>query len=304
VRRAAQQYPEAGRLSVIRQVLASASVILTLTTASAGPAQDISIVSVLRMATEEAETAPDEAQRARLRAIVTLHIRRAGNEAAFPGHAFDPRAVQGRRERPKADADEVDKFNFELEERAERAFLAGDPEGAEQILRACRVAKPFPPPSCSQGEFPLPREVWRDLKFILWDFTAGRHDAVIRRLRTAAWPAEYWQMVLVMFGPMLAGDNSESRIEIQRLTRLSGVEVESCIVKASSFLLYSMFGGKPPTRLEEAAVLRQMACTGKAQGAIDMARAQTSVSRRITALGVVAEGLAQVPGLPDEKLGP
>lgn len=263
--------------------------------------ENVSAVSVLQLAKDEAERATDEVTRTWLRASVAGRIRRTGNEGAFGSYVSDALSAN-KRSIPRArDGDEIDKFNSEIEQQARQALLSGDFERAEQFMRRCRFEK-WPPPSCMPGELPVPLDVFFLLKFLGWETDAGHYDAALHRLKTASWPPELWQMLLVENGLVIAGDDPERRAEIARLLRKSGLEVELCIVKASTYFMYTMFGRKPPTQTGDAAVLRRLACTGQAQAAIESARAESTIERRVAALGVVAEGLAQIPGLPDERL--
>ena len=51
----------------------------------------------------------------------------------------------------------------------------------------------------------------------------------------------------------------------------------------------------------QAAKLRQLACSGQEKAAVEIATALTDIGARASALGIVAEGLAGIPGFSDEK---
>ena len=87
--------------------------------------------------------------------------------------------------------------------------------------------------------------------------------------------------------------------EIQRLLNKSGIEHKTCIVKA-----WSIYAGpgKEPKEPGRGAILRRLACEGNGLAAVALAQAQTQADMRVSALMIVAEGLAGIPGTPDEPL--
>ena len=294
---------------VIPRIVAVALMLLTACAAvSAQDAQvpaDISALSVLKMAKDEAERATDETTRATLRAHVATRIRRTGSEGAFGSYVTDAlSAVSQGFPGARDDDDEIDRFNSEIEQQARQALLAGDSERAEQLLRRCRLENWWKRPSCAPSHFPGSLDVFFQVKFFFWESDAGHYDAALHRLKTASWPPEFRQSLLIHNGPFIAGDAPERRLEVAHLLRRSGIEVESCLVNAPTYVWYTMSGQKPPTQIGDAAALRRLACTGQAQSAVASAQAENGLERRVTALGIVAEGLAQIPGLPLERLPP
>jgi hypothetical protein len=276
-------------------LLALGSLVLPSVYGGAAGGTEITVISVLTMAKDEAEKADTETLRVHLRSYVARSIRRTGSEAAFGNYVSDALASSDRDRELRSD--EIDKFNFALEQDARRAFLAGDVQQAIRLLGQCRMK--WPPPSCSAGEAWLPGEASLNLRFLAWEIDAGRYAAALARLKAAALPPDIWQIIVTMLGPDVIAGDPERKIEVDRLIRTSGLEISSCVAKASSYFIAR---GRPPEELGSAALLRKMACDGQIQAAIEKAQAETALVLRVKALGVVAEGLAGVPGLPDEKV--
>jgi hypothetical protein len=257
-------------------------------------AADITTLSVLAMAKAEAEKETYEASRIELRARVARFMKRAGQENTFGSYAAESLAAYERFSAPQPN-DEVDEHNLRIEREASRALLAGDENTARHFLAECKLK--LPPPSCSSGEFPVSEEAFLNLKFLRWEVDAGNSAAALKRLKGAAWPPDVWQIALLTLGPDVAAGEPEKMQEVGRLIRQSGITITSCVAEASSLFLYSDLKVKP---LSAKAKLRRLACDGQAQTAVEQAQAEENVSARVTALGIVAEGLAAIPGFADE----
>jgi hypothetical protein len=276
-----------------------ASTVLVLTPLGGGRAQDvpadITVLSVLTMAKEEAEKEPNETSRGTLRGKVALSMMRAGQATAFGSYVMDARTAHLEREMVEAQQDEAKTFNLEILAKAKQAFLAGNVEQAKEILGQCRM-RVWPPPRCSHGEWPSSRSV-HDLLFLGWEVEEGRFDGAFERLKTIEWFPELRATAMVVIGPHVAAGNREKLVEVRRLAEAAGGRFDSCIMTP------------PPSRLlgeagpvENAAALRKLACDGEAKAALDRALSQSDVRLRINALLIVAEGLAGVPGSSFERL--
>jgi hypothetical protein len=135
------------------------------------------------------------------------------------------------------------------------------------------------------------------MKFLGWEIENGALASAMNRLKTAAWPPELWPHVILVAGPFIAAGVHEKIAEIRRLARLSGGEIDSCIVTISL--------AQPSSQTRElgsAAKLRRLACRGEIRAALDAALSHANVSLRVSALGIVAEGMAGIPGSSDEML--
>lgn len=273
---------------------------LTLLDSGLAAAQDvpaeITVVSVLTMAKEEAEKGPDEESRVTLRGKVALSIRNAGQAAAFGNYVADARTALLEREAREAQQDEAKTFNLEILARAKQAFLAGDVEQAKEILRQCRTSA-WPPPRCANGEWPPPSASFHDVLFIGWDMEEGRLDGAFHRLKATEWFPDLRAMALVAIGPYVVAGDRDRLLEVRRLAEEAGGKFDSCILIPPP----SRFGTVPDA-LENGAALRKLACDGEARAALDSALSRTNLVLRIGALLIVAEGLAGIPGVSFERV--
>ena len=290
-----------------RHFLQSFPVLLVLTWLSALPqsgaahAAEITVGAVLAIAKDEAEQATDETSRIELRAQVARAIRRTAHEAAFGDYVVAALAAKealfASAARPK---DDIDEHNLRIMQEARHAFLAGDVEGAKRLHGECKMK--WPPPSCSTGESFLDYNVFLDLQFLAWEFEAGRYDAALQRLKSVAWPADVWQMTLLLGGHDLAAGDLRRIQEIRSLIRRSGLSITACIVDTTSIFVPETVRGTvtKPRPLGEIAALRKLACEGRAEAALETARSFKTVRQRVNALVAISDGLAGIPGLPGE----
>lgn len=259
---------------------------------------EITIISVLAMAKDEIEKAPVENERLYPRYRLAQTMRKTAHEHHFGSYVADTYSAYEQQAILNAQGDDIDRMNMEVEINARRAFLAGQVEEAKRILDKCQGGR-RPPPPCSPGEFFFwSNEAFLSLKYLSWELETGDKVAALNRLKTAAWPADFWPMVIVMTGPFIAAGDREKGVEIRRLARLSGGEFDSCVVKFPAL-------GKRPGQVQSngsAAALRKLACDGQAKAALDIALAQKDVVLRSFALGIVAEGLAGIIGYAGEML--
>jgi hypothetical protein len=257
---------------------------------------DITVISVLTMAKEEAEKAPDEESRTTLRWLVAMSLQTTGHMALFGSYIDDLRKAQEQRESVKAQRDDIDKFNFEVEANAKRAFLSGDIDRAKEILGQCRHTG-LAPSRCGNGEWGFLTGPVDSMLFIRWEIEHGRMDAAFHRLKTIEWLPELRAINTVGVGAYVAAGNREKILELRQLAEAAGGKFDSCIMTPPSSRLMGDFPS-----LESAAVIRKMACDGQARAALDRALSETDLGLRTRALCVVAEGLAGIPGVSFEPL--
>jgi hypothetical protein len=271
--------------------------VLMLVPLGSGGAQDvpadITILSVLTMAKQEAEKAPDEKARISLRYSVALAIEKTGHAASFGTYVADARSASQHRDSVNAAQSEITKFNLDVELRAKQAFLTGDVERAKAILNECRPY--FPPPRCGPGEWRVSDD-WFDVPFVWWDIEAGRLEAAWDRVKTGKWIPRARGFVAVMIGPHAAAGDQDKIFELTRLAMRAGDRFDSCIMVVRFDL------AAPPEPYGQAAEIRKLSFDGHARAALDLALSQQSVGPRTNALLVVAEGLAGIPGLSNERL--
>lgn len=136
-----------------------------------------------------------------------------------------------------------------------------------------------------------------ELHFLAWEIEAGKVTAAMQRLRTGAWPADLWPIVIAQFGFYIAAGDAQQIGEVRRLAKLSGAEFETCILK-----MVASWGEARTRSLSKAAQIRKSACDGQGKIALDMALEQNTPRSRIGALAIVAEGLAGIPGIAEEWL--
>jgi hypothetical protein len=250
-------------------------------------AADITVVSVLTMAKEEAKKAPDEEARIDLRFSVALSMMRTGETASFGAYALDARNAIRHREAVKAEHHETAKHNLETEGRAKQAFLAGEIEQARELLRQCR-------PLWLSARCPHPSTLGPYLTalFLMWEVEAGRSAAAWQRLTTADWPPGMQARFLVNLGPSVAGGDRQRLLVLRQLAEIAGANFDSCI----------MMEPQLPATLGGGAKLRKLACDGHVTAALDIARVQRGSSLRTRTLLIIAEGMMGVPGLSGDPL--
>jgi hypothetical protein len=279
-----------------------ALIIVWLTSAAiTASAADITAASVLAIAKDEAEKAGDEDLRRRLRARVARFMKSTGQEAAFAGYVADTQAHDQSGQSPIENDDA--RFNIKMMNDAKSAFLRGDHATAIRLLGQCRST--WPPSSCSPGEWWFfSKDTFVEMIFLRWLVEADQPDAALRLLKETAWPPELQQLLLVIMGPHIATSDRGRKQDIQRMLKLSGLRIEACIVDEASVFRNELAPKLPakPRSLSEAATLRKLACDGEVQAALAKAQAITELGRRITALGIVAEGIEGIPGFDQEWL--
>jgi hypothetical protein len=251
-----------------------------------GTSEDITIVAILRMAAQEAEKGPDEKSRIISRDRVALTMVKTGQAASFGSYVDDARKARQRMETVLAQRDEVDAFNLELEARARQAFLAGDVERAKDILGQCRTKTPVTPSRCAPIEWDYTDGQFK-ATFVMWEVEEGRFGAALQRLKTIVWYPPARAIGLILLGSYVVGGDSEKIKELRQLAEEAGGVFESCILMVPS----------SPNTVEDAAVIRMLACDGQAQSALGLALSRPYQDWRLGALLVIAEGLAGIPGL-------
>jgi hypothetical protein len=262
----------------MRQILATlcTSVALTFALANAPFAQtdqtDITVVSVLTKAKELAGSNWSRMVQ------VAVHVEHTGQQPAFEAYLADIHS----RIRSREDAK-----NRELIDEAERAFLAGEPERAQELMLQCRWVSNDP---CGAEflarRFQFPSDVVFQVRFLNWELKAGAFDAATRRLKTVEWDRLRAGMTLRVASVLIANGRKAEGARI--LQEYFGSDLDSCLVENGP--------------IDTAAAFRKMACNGNEADAVALALALQSVSARIHALGMIAEGLAGIPGYSSESL--
>jgi len=265
-----------------------------------GDAPKITVISVLNLAKEEAEKTQSESTRIALRARVTHSMIGTGKEEAFPDYVAQVRSARKAWQPSYGPGDEDLRFNWSVAERAKHAFLLGDEGKAREILRECRIRLVGSWCSPSDTFFYSEETFIQDL-FLGWEIQAERFQAALQRLMTAAWPADFYQYLLIFIGSRVAGADTQRRHEIARLVRQSGLLITACLVDESSIFPHEL-APKPttPRATGKFASLRKLACEGKADTALEIARSFGSISERTRAYAEIAEGLAGVPGFAQD----
>ena len=262
----------------MRQSIATlcTAVALTFMSVNAPSAQtdetDITVVSILRRAMELAGS--NWARKVQ----VGTHIENVGQQRAFETYYAELLT----RIRAREDA-----RNRELIDQAERAFLAGEPERAKELMLQCQWVRDDP---CGAeflvGRFSALREMWFQNRFLNWELQAGAFEAATARLKATErnrWKSKMTLRVASAF--ITAGQKAEgSRL----LQEYFGSDFDSCIVEDGP--------------IRDAAVFRKLACIGRAKDAVALALDLDSVNAQIHALGMIAEGLAGIPGYSSEGL--
>lgn len=265
-----------------------------------GGAPVITVLSVLTLAKDEAEKAASESTRFELRARVTHSIIGTGNETGFPDYVTEARSALKARQHSYAPGEEDLKFNWNVAERAKHAFLAGHERKAREILRECRVrlAGSWCGPS---DTFFFSDETFIQDLLLGWEIQAERLEAALQRLKTASWPADFYQYLLIFVGPRVAGADIERRRNVERLVKQTGLSITACIVDETSIFPHALVPTpRAPQQPAKFAALRKLACEGKAEAALEIARSFESIDDRTRALLAIAEGLAGVPGFAQD----
>jgi hypothetical protein len=237
---------------------------------------DITVVSVLTMAKELAGS------NFSLRIQVAARIEHAGQQNAFATYMADVAREVQRILRPDA-------RNQELIDEAKLAFSRRDSEKAKELMLQCRVV---PVDRCGADLLTrragLAREIVFQVRFLNWELEAKDFEAAERRLRATDWKDWRTGMIVRVASANIAAGRRSEGMEILRLLGRPESDLYSCILDNGP--------------LGDAAVFRKMACEGKERDALDMALALDKVSARIHALGMIAEGLAGIPGSSFETL--
>ncbi len=168
---------------------------LTLASAVSANAQtghaDVTVVSVLATAKEEAERATTEEARIVLRRQVARFIRSTGQDAAFGRYAADAFSAWESLDRarfPNVDKRDAEARNTRRMAEAQRAFLDGDTPRAREILQGCE----FVP----HGYYCLSNEPFLQSLFLHWDLEATDFSAALRRYATTDWKSGEWQIAM------------------------------------------------------------------------------------------------------------
>jgi hypothetical protein len=122
--------------------------------------------------------------------------------------------------------------------------------------------------------------------FFHWEIEAGNLSAALNRLRSTDWKGSE---------PVMA-------IQLARAYIIAGrqVEIPDLLSEVNARFRYAAEFGF----LADAAMIRKLAARGDTTSALATALGQPDLPSRVKALTVVAEALAGIPGLPDEKLRP
>jgi hypothetical protein len=266
-----------------------ASTILLLTPLGSLRAQDvpadITVVSVLTMAKEEAEKGRTEHQGAALRHRVARFIENTGRTSVFGNYVADATSAWEAIGFPSWAGQHVARAlskNRANEAEAKQALLAGDEQQAIEILRRCEFV-PHHDLCLTSGDF-------LHAQLLNWERTSGRLAEALHRLRTADWNSSFMRdrMAFHVARSYASAGRRVEAVEILRQIGDAGPNVAACIVGTGA--------------LTQAASLRMLACLGHVRRALDDVLMLPEVSSRIVGLGIVAEGLAGLPGWWDEEL--
>jgi hypothetical protein len=247
---------------------------------------DITVVSVLTMAKDEAEKAPDEDARIDLRHRVARSMMKTGQTSSFGTYSYDARNALHRRDVLRAEHNETAKFNLEAEGKAKQALLAGDDERAMEFLRQCRPLWLWH--RCGSA---MTQGMAAKVLFTWWEIEEGRLAAAWHRLKAMEWPPEMQARMLINLGTYIAAGDRDKLLGLRQLVEAAGGKFESCVMKEQF-----------PDSVGSAAELRELACNGQMQSALDIARSQSGSGPRTHSLLVIAEGMAGVPGFSGEPL--
>lgn len=237
---------------------------------------DVTVVSVLITAKELAEIEPANGSRLFLRERVARAIRATGQEVAFHSYVADVSSDLNRI--PATIQNDPDwQKNRELEADAKRLFLAGDLEGSKRQLRQCRFIPHYDFCYAKQDYF-------LQFQFLNWELEAQNLPAALGRLRDGDWKSlEPATALRVARAYIIAGRQSEIPDLLSEVNNRFRTAAEQGLIEAG-------------------AAIRNLVNAGKVQIAIQTALDRPKLSERVIGLAIIAEGLANLPGLPDERL--
>lgn len=235
------------------------------------------VISVLNVAKDLAETEPLRGIRLSLRERVVRSIRNVGQEAAFHPYVADVSASLSKMIPASIQNDPDWQENRKLEAEARRQFLAGDQDGAARQLHKCRF---IPHYDFCDAKI----ETFLQFRFLKWELEAQDLAAALRRFRATDWKvvkpiAALW----VARAYIVAGRQSEIADLLSEMNEQFRVAAEQ-------------------GRLGDGAVVRQLVNSGDTEAAMRMVQSRPSVSERVVGLTIIAEGLAKLPGPSDEGL--
>jgi hypothetical protein len=243
--------------------------------AQSSPA-NITVVSVFTMARELAETEPAPLVRTLLRLAVARSINKAGQEAAFGSYVADAFDAIKRATPASIQRDPNWQKNRELSVEANRLFLAGDEEGAKQRLRQCEFIPHW--------DFCYNSEDFLQIQFLKWELLAGDLPAALHRFRVTDWKfMEPAMALLVAQAHIVAGRQSE---------------IPELLAEVNNRFRDAAERGA----LGTGAALRNLVNADDIATAMQNALSRPTLSERVGGLTIIAEGLAHLPGPPDEDL--
>ena len=236
--------------------------------------ENITVDSVLTMAKVAAESGTTEFNRVWLRGRAAGAIHRLGRDAVFGDYVAEAEhrvRLQPYRWRSVA-ADEEQRLRHED---AKRLFLSGDVEGAKNLLG------PF------VHSFDIAvrmNDLLLNVFFFHWELESGNLPEALRRFRVTDWKDSEPQMaVQIARAYILAGRQSE---------------IPELLSRINDRFRYAAELGL----LADGAAIRNLVNEGDVMAAINEALRAQSPGKRVMALAIVAEALAGIPGVPDERL--
>jgi hypothetical protein len=263
------------RLAHIAFVFAAALLAQLEFAGAQGVPENITVDSVLTMAKEAAESGTNEVDRIFLRARAADVIHGLERDAVFGDYVAE--AVVAARRQPygwcNPAAQEAQRLRHED---AKQLFLSGDTEAAKKLLgRAVHV--------CDTG-FPINDYVLNGLFFLRWELESGNLPAALHRFRVSDWK----------------GGEPQFAVQVARAYILAGrqSEIPDLLSKINDRFHYAAERGL----LADGAAIRNLVIESDAMAAVNAALRAQSPGKRVNALAIVAEALAGIPGLPDEKL--
>jgi hypothetical protein len=226
---------------------------------------EITVLSVLTMAKEAAESTKGEWRRAQLKYRVAQSIEATGQVQAFGSYVDDAANRWEMLNQPPAGVDQIilDTIARNREVRAEvkRHLLAGNSELAETVLRRCQRVHNWDM-TCED------RDPFVALRLIAWEAVAGRLDAAMHRLHSSDWRDEDWRAIAAMHvaRALIATGRRSEGLDVLRIAHPPDHPFDASIV-------WRMSSGS-------GADFRKLACEGQVNAALAAALRIDDVARR------------------------
>jgi hypothetical protein len=229
------------------------------------------------MAKDLAETEPANPSRLLLKEKVARAIQATEREAAFHSYVADVSSDLERTIPARIRNDPDWQKNRESAVEARGLFLAGDVDGAKRQLRRCRFIPHYD--LCD-----LNNDYFLQFQFLNWELEAQNLPAALRRLRESDWKS---------MGPAVTLRVARAYIIAER---------QSDIPDVLSELSNQFRAAAEQGLLQPGAAIRHAVNIGDIGRAMQTTLSRSRVADRVVGLTIIAEALANLPGLPDESL--